>query len=111
MNDSTANSHRIYASDRRRVMTEVAVEPGQSLMQALQGEGLVDGTCGGGMACGTCAIRIASPWSDALAPQADGERQLLEGLGLDDEGCRLACQIPYTAALAGMLVEVVQGHD
>lgn len=107
----TPAANCLYVTDRNRALTQAVAEPGQTLMQVLQAMGLVDGICGGGMACGTCAIRVASPWCDQLEPQSEGEMMLLEGLGLDGEGCRLGCQIEFTPALQGMVVEVMQGHD
>lgn len=111
MTDKTSVTPSFFVSDRQQALTPVDAEPGRTLMQLLQPMGLVDGTCGGSMACGTCAVRIASPWSESLQPQGDDERMLLEGLGLDGEGCRLGCQIEYTDALSGMVLEVIQGHE
>lgn len=86
-----------------------AVEEGVTLMQVLRDSGRVDAVCGGEMACGTCAVRVAEPWRESLEPSSDTERGLLEGLGIDEEGVRLSCQITLTTVLDGLTVSVLQG--
>lgn len=95
--------------DRGGEMQVEKAERGHSLMEALRDLGRVDAICGGSMSCGTCAVRVAAPWCDRLEPECETERMLLEGLGLDERGCRLSCQIAITEGLDGIVVEVLQG--
>ncbi|BCW05889.1 2Fe-2S iron-sulfur cluster-binding protein [Arthrobacter sp. NtRootA1] len=68
---------------------------GESLMRAaLQNDvpGIV-GECGGELTCGTCHIYVSNEWSDRVAPQSEGERELLSMMDDVRPESRLACQI------------------
>jgi 2Fe-2S ferredoxin len=97
-----------YSKSRTGELSEQLVEPGATLMSALQAAGKVDAICGGSMSCGTCAVQIETPWSEQLEAPSDTEQMLLEGLGIDGNGCRLSCQIVANDKLNGMIVAPIQ---
>lgn len=66
----------------------------------------IEAACGGSLACGTCHAYIGAPWNALLPPQGEIEKQMLEyGVHVRDHS-RLTCQIPVTAAMDGMEVEL-----
>lgn len=99
----------VFIVKRTGTTQDGEAEAGVALMEPLREAGLVDAVCGGSMACGTCAVRVLDPWCDALPPAGEAEMALLEGLGIDEKGCRLSCQVVLDESLSDMNVEVLQG--
>jgi 2Fe-2S ferredoxin len=67
----------------------------------------IDAECGGACACATCHVYVADDWIARLAPPDEMELDMLDSVAADREaGSRLSCQIPLTAALAGLVVRV-----
>jgi len=79
---------------------------GESLMQVAVRNRVagIEAACGGSMVCGTCHVYVAEPWFAALPPIADMEAEMHEYGVHVQANSRLACQIPVTAALEGVLV-------
>lgn len=88
---------------------EAQAQPGQSLLQAAERNG-IDGflaECGGSGTCGTCHCYIAPDQWDLLpAPSAD-EAEML-GFVADERRptSRLACQVRLATAPDGLRVDV-----
>ncbi len=86
---------------------DVEAAVGGSMMDALQANGLVEGTCGGAASCGTCHVYFAD--KAAAGERTEDEGYMLEGL--EDfvdirEGSRLSCQLKVTEAHEGLKIEI-----
>ncbi len=81
---------------------------GQSLKDALKGAGVNEilGLCGGFASCGTCHVHVAEKWLGRLQPKRADEEELLGFSDWRQPNSRLACQIPFTDALDGIVVTV-----
>ena len=79
---------------------------GMNLMEAIRANELqIKATCGGMAICATCNIRIQS--DHELPEMKEAEEEMLdEAFVLDQEGSRLACQIPVTEALDGLRIQL-----
>lgn len=84
----------------------VEVAPGGSVMMAAVSNGVpgIDADCGGSCSCATCHVYVRDDWLgrlDAVNPTEDA----MLGLSADrKDNSRLACQIPVTEALDGLVV-------
>jgi len=84
-------------------------EPGGTLMEALRDEGLVEGACGGVASCGTCHVYLDEDWAADMNPIEEDEQLMLDGLAEAVEvrsTSRLACQIPMSEKLDGLILEI-----
>jgi 2Fe-2S ferredoxin len=66
----------------------------------------IDGACGGFCSCATCHVFVES--DHRLPPIAADEESMLSGTSTkrDKKTSRLACQIPLSAALDGLVLRV-----
>lgn len=97
----------IQVTDRDGTQHRLDAGDGDSLMIALRDAGLsVEGTCGGNMACGTCHIHVQNAGPGQLPPIGADEAALLADLPDTVPTSRLSCQIPVSAALAGLVIVV-----
>ncbi len=88
----------------------VEAEPDESAMQAAKRNGVdgIIGECGGSCICATCHCHVDKAWLERVGPAGDIEADLLEFEATDVRPeSRLACQIPITEALDGLLLRVV----
>jgi 2Fe-2S ferredoxin len=87
---------------------QLAAKPGLSVMEIIK-EGGVDellALCGGCCSCATCHVHVAeADLARTGAANAD-ENDLLDSSDHKTPASRLACQIPFTAALDGLTVTV-----
>jgi ferredoxin, 2Fe-2S len=83
----------------------VSLEPGVSLLNALQANGVpIGAVCGGQMSCGTCHVYLEDVGSVTLDSD---EIDLLESTSVYRPGrSRLACQVKVTTALARQAIEI-----
>ncbi len=66
----------------------------------------IDADCGGECSCATCHVTIDDPWQGKLAPASATEESMLD-LNPDRETTsRLACQIPLTSDIDGIVVNL-----
>jgi 2Fe-2S ferredoxin len=80
--------------------------PGASLMRAAVDNGVegIEAACGGSLACGTCHAYIAD--AALLPPQSEIEKEMLDYGVHVRPASRLTCQIPVTAEMEGLDVEL-----
>ena len=89
------------------VTREVAVIPGERLLDAAQREGQpLEGTCGGEMACSTCHVVVAAEDFARLPPASEEEEDLLDLAPFAARTSRLACQIRLSAATDGLTARI-----
>jgi 2Fe-2S ferredoxin len=99
---------RIHVTRRDRTRSTVEAGSGQSLKDALKGAGIDEilGLCGGFASCGTCHVHVAEDWLGRLPVMRADEEELLGFSDWRQANSRLACQIPFTEALDGIVVTV-----
>ena len=86
----------------------IDAETGKSLMQNPIDNGVpgIDADCGGACACGTCHCFIEDGWASQTG-EADAMEEAMLGMRPDrDDNSRLACQIPVTEEMDGMVVRL-----
>ncbi|MEO0338770.1 MAG: 2Fe-2S iron-sulfur cluster-binding protein [Bacteroidota bacterium] len=67
----------------------------------------IDAECGGVCSCATCHIQVDEAYWGKLNPASQIETDLLEFYAEDIPFSRLACQIPVSQNIDGMVVKVV----
>jgi 2Fe-2S ferredoxin len=84
----------------------IAATPGLSLMENAVANGIdaIEAVCGGNAYCGTCRVYVAPAWRAATGEPTEIEYPMFEASDDDTPGIRLACQIPVTPALDGLVV-------
>lgn len=91
---------------------EVEAENGLSLMRAAVDHKVpgIDADCGGQCACATCHVYVDPAWFAKLGPRTEMEEDMLNFAAVTQENSRLACQIPISEALAGLVVSMPEGQ-
>jgi 2Fe-2S ferredoxin len=92
------------------VRREFAARVGQNLMEVGRDNDVrgIIAECGGACACGTCHVKIDEQWRAVVGPASEVEASMLEFAQDPGPESRLACQIPITAELDGLVVYVPQ---
>ncbi len=88
------SSHTIDASEGRSLMENAVAGD----IEAIYAE------CGGNAYCGTCRVYVDPAWRAVTGEATELEFPMFEATGDESPGVRLACQIPVTAALDGLVV-------
>ena len=99
---------KLHVKTRQGVLTSIEAEPGRSVMEVIR-EGGPDellAICGGCCSCATCHVYVDPQFVDQLPPMSDDESDLLDSSDHRTATSRLACQLPYTAALDGLTVTI-----
>lgn len=93
----------IAADGTRRT---IDASEGLSLMENAVANGIeaIEAVCGGNAYCGTCRVYVDPAWQSVTGEATELEFPMFEATGDDTPGIRLACQIPVTAALDGLVV-------
>ena len=91
---------------------EVTVAPGLSLMRAAVDNRVpgIDADCGGQCACATCHVYVDEDWLPRLSAPGDMESDMLSFAAATQPNSRLACQIPLTQDLDGIVVTMPEGQ-
>lgn len=77
------------------------------LARAIGFDGIV-AECGGVCACATCQVILDDTWLAVLGEPRAAEAEMLEMAEHGTPATRLACQIPLSAELDGLIVRVPQ---
>lgn len=64
----------------------------------------IEAVCGGNAYCGTCRVYVDPAWREVTGAPTEIEFPMFEASEDDTPGIRLACQIPVTSALDGLVV-------
>ena len=88
-----------------------AVE-GLSLMRAAIDNNVpgIDADCGGMCACATCHVYVDPAWQSRTGERTAMEKDMLNFAAATQDSSRLACQIPITQALDGLVVTMPDGQ-
>jgi ferredoxin, 2Fe-2S len=70
----------------------------------------IDADCGGACACATCHVYVEPSWFDKLAPKNAMEEDMLGFAAVTQQYSRLACQLPVTDAMDGLVVAMPEGQ-
>ena len=88
--------------------TERSIEarPGSSVMLAAVTNGVpgIDADCGGSCSCATCHVLVNEEWISKTGEISPTEEAMLSLSPDRKENSRLACQIPVTEDLDGLVV-------
>lgn len=87
---------------------EIEGDAGLSVMEVIRDAGIDEilALCGGCCSCATCHVYVDPAFADRLPPISEDEDALLDGAENRRPGSRLSCQIPFTADLDGLAVEI-----
>ncbi|GAW41153.1 Rhodocoxin [Brevundimonas sp. SH203] len=85
----------------------VEAEIGVSMMEAIRNAGIdeVVALCGGSCSCATCHVFVEEG-AEALPEMGADEADMLECSLYRQPNSRLSCQLPVTAATAGLVVRI-----
>ena len=85
-------------------------ETGLSVMEVIRDGGIDEilALCGGCCSCATCHIHVDPEFAAKLPPMSEDENDLLDSSSDRDATSRLACQMPFSDALAGMKVRIAE---
>ncbi len=86
---------------------QVEAEPGQTLLQIGQANGIeMEGACEGSMACSTCHVIVEPAWFDRLPAAQEEEEDMLDLCLKLARTSRLGCQLVLTEELDGLVVNM-----
>jgi ferredoxin, 2Fe-2S len=90
----------------------VDVPIGLSVMRGAIDNGLpgIDADCGGACACATCHVYVDPAWQGKIPAIEARETEMLGFTAEAMENSRLACQIPVTAELDGLVVRMPEAQ-
>jgi 2Fe-2S ferredoxin len=62
--------------------------------------------CGGCCSCATCHVYVDPEFADKLPAMSEDENDLLDSSDHRNETSRLSCQLPFSAKLDGIRIEI-----
>ncbi|GAB3378774.1 2Fe-2S iron-sulfur cluster-binding protein [Spongiibacter taiwanensis] len=88
--------------------TAVDIPEEGNLMEAAVANNIsgIAADCGGSMVCGTCHVMVAPEWQEKLPEQSEMEKDILSYVPEPQPSSRLTCQIPVTAELEGIVLQL-----
>jgi ferredoxin, 2Fe-2S len=99
---------RLTIVTRTGAESDVIVQNGRSLMDAIYNAGIKDllAICGGSCSCSTCHVYIDPAFATRLPPMHEDENDMLQIANRRTADSRLSCQIPVTDSLDGMRLTI-----
>ena len=90
----------------------VDVAEGLSVMEGAVNNSVpgIDADCGGACACATCHVYVDAAWQALTGVRNESEAAMISFANGVESNSRLACQIPVTAALDGLVVRMPAGQ-
>jgi len=91
---------------------EVDSPAGGSVMEAAVSNNVpgIEADCGGACACATCHIYVSDQWIDKVGEKGELEQSMLDFSDSLRTNSRLACQIPFTDELDGLIVDMPESQ-
>ena len=88
--------------------TSIDAREGVSVMEAIRDSGFDEllALCGGCCSCATCHVFVDDGFKGKLPEMSEDEDDLLDSSEHRKDNSRLSCQIPVTADLDGMKVQI-----
>lgn len=98
----------ITITDRNGGQTDVAAQPGLSLMEVIRESGFDENfaLCSGSCSCATCHVLVDPAFADLLPTMSEDENDLLDSSDHRTRWSRLSCQVPITKGLDGLNVRI-----
>ena len=86
----------------------VGADPGMSIMRIATSNAIpgIDAECGGVLSCATCHVYVDPDWFDKTGTPKPAERDMLSFAEQPQTNSRLSCQITFTEALDGLVVQI-----
>ena len=99
---------KLIVTTRDGVTRELNGDVGLSVMEVIRDGGVDEllALCGGCCSCATCHVYVDPAFADKIAPMGEDENDLLDSSDHRNERSRLSCQIPFGAALDGLMVTI-----
>lgn len=99
---------KLTVVDRSGRETELAAQPGHSVMEIIRDGGFDEllALCGGSCSCATCHVHVDPEWTARVGPATGDEAELLESSDHVQATSRLSCQIEFRAELDGLKVAI-----
>ena len=99
---------RLVVTNREGETSEIAVEDGLTVMEAIRDNGFDEllALCGGCCSCATRHLPVDPAFAELLPAMSEDEDDLLESSDHRVATSRLSCQVPLTAALDGLHVTI-----
>ncbi|NCP15067.1 MAG: 2Fe-2S iron-sulfur cluster binding domain-containing protein [Sphingomonadales bacterium] len=99
---------RLVVTNREGETSEISVQGGLTVMEAIRDNGFDEllALCGGCCSCATCHIHVDPAFADKMPKMSEDEDDLLESSDHRTDASRLSCQIPLTDALDGLHVTI-----
>ena len=99
---------KITVVNRSGAASEIAAQPGLSVMEIIRDAGFDEllALCGGSCSCATCHVHVDPAWVEAVGRPNLDEDELLASSDHRTANSRLGCQIAFTAELDGLRVTI-----
>ncbi|MGA7974220.1 MAG: 2Fe-2S iron-sulfur cluster-binding protein [Pseudolabrys sp.] len=100
---------KIIYVEANSIEHEVDVPEGWTVMQGAVANGVpgIEAECGGSCSCGTCHVYVEEADLARLPDLSENEEAMLDMAAAEVKPTsRLACQLPATAALGGLVVRM-----
>lgn len=99
---------RLVVTNRAGATSEIEVEDGLTVMEAIRDNGFDEllALCGGCCSCATCHVHVDPAFAGTLPAMSEDEDDLLESSDHRVPTSRLSCQIPFAAELDGLHVTI-----
>ncbi len=99
---------RLVVTTREGETSEISVEDGLTVMEAIRDNGFDEllALCGGCCSCATCHVHVDPAFAQLLPKMSEDEDDLLESSDHRAATSRLSCQIAFTADLDGLHVTI-----
>ena len=98
----------IHVRTRDGTPHEIQGQEGLSVMETIRENGFDEllALCGGCCSCATCHVHVDAGFVDKLPKMSEDENDLLDSSDHRNERSRLSCQIPLSADLEGLSVQI-----
>ncbi|NWK96284.1 ferredoxin [Sphingobium lactosutens] len=98
----------IIVQDREGRQVNINATAGLSIMEIVRDAGIDElmALCGGCCSCATCHIYVSPDFADHMPAMSADEDDLLDSSEHRNPLSRLACQIPFSDRMAGMMVAI-----